>query len=150
MQDTDTPERALDLLDQAARIRLNTDPNVGVFDAETDEPLNIGVLGLNIEVYVELLCSLERTDSMLGLLGWEGPCPSKGAHCEVPHRAFASYRAALRSAADSSRDWRYSDVATALDNLLDGDDFGEIHRQLADQIRRGSDAACAPIEALRY
>lgn len=144
MHNNDTPERALALLDHAALMRLDPDPLIAITtNSMTDEPLCVGALGLDAEVYEDIRGVLERGASALGLLGWDRECSVASSRCRIPHDDFRWFQEILCDAAESRRDGQISEAAAQLDRLLDGEALGCVHRSLAEQLRDGSGAICA-------
>ncbi|MDQ4214046.1 hypothetical protein [Microbacterium capsulatum] len=146
MQITDTPGRALALLDRAVLLRLDPDPEVAVpFDHATDEPLTAGPNGANPEVYLSIMVDLCQANSTLDLLGWGSGCSGHDAACPIPHAAFAHHQSALFWIDDCADDCRYDDLVVMIDKLLDSAEFGAVHQALAGIVLRGAIEPCPSI-----
>lgn len=148
MHNDDTPGRALGLLDRAVLMRLDPAPLVAITtDSLNDEPVLVGALGLDADLYVDILSALEQAASTMGLLGWGRKCDSPTGDCWIPHRDFGQFQVMLDTASESRKDGRVSEAAAQLDQLLDGDVFGVVHRSLAGRVRSVSPAVCVAMQA---
>ncbi|MGH8953677.1 MAG: hypothetical protein ACRDVF_01555 [Microbacterium sp.] len=146
MQLTDTPERALALLDRAVLMRLDPEPLVAIrLGTKSKDTMKVGAREVNPELYLDILSNLHQAASLLGSLGWH-LSKQESDFCPAPHFTFAMFEWALRWASSPSE----RRMVKRLDKLLDGrglhgDSLRHLHNFVADGVSDDTTPTCSSI-----